>query len=414
MHLVSETITYVFLFIALYFEIFLLISYFEMRASNVLKYKENPKAVEAKLPPVSIIVPVWNEENTVLKTIFSLLKLDYPKEKLSIFIVDDGSTDKTWNIIQRFNRNKQVRLLKKKNGGKHTALNYGLEFVTSELVGSLDADSFVHPQALRRIVAQFENKELMAVTPSVKIHEPSGILGLIQKAEYIFGIFLRKVFSYLNAVYITPGPLSIFRKSVFDKIGNYSKAHNTEDMEMAMRMQKNGMKIGNVQDAFVYTVAPTSIRALYKQRLRWTYGFIKNSLDYREMFFSPKYGNLGMAILPAAGFSVISSVYFFWSVIWSTLKSVWMKIVEISTVGINFPQFNFDFFYVNTDIMVFLSIIAVLGTIFIIVNSRKIAGENKSIGLDSILFLAVYMMLAPIWISKAVYNVMFGRISNWR
>lgn len=411
MHIVSETITYGFLFIALYLEVFFLITYFES--------KEKEKKISTlpelkKWPSVSIIVPVWNEETTVLKTIFSLLKLNYPKDKLSIFIVDDGSTDNTWKVVQRFSRNKQIKLLRKENGGKYTALNYALKMVDSELVGCLDADSFVHPEALRRITVQFRDSEIMAVTPSIKIFEPKGLLGLIQKAEYMFGIFLRKVFCYLNAIYITPGPLSIFRKSVFENIGDYKHAHNTEDMEMAMRMQKNNMKIGNAHDAFVYTVAPSNLVALYKQRLRWVYGFIKNSIDYRDMFFKPQYGNLGMVVLPAAGFSLFSTMYFFGETILNWINMVITKINEISTVGFSMRGFNFDFFYFNTDIIVFVSAIAVLGTVFIIVTSRGLAEEKGKFGLDSIFFMMFYTIIAPIWISKAIYNVVFSKGNKWR
>jgi cellulose synthase/poly-beta-1,6-N-acetylglucosamine synthase-like glycosyltransferase len=326
-------------------EVFFLITYFEFSSRSVSLSENFWDRRSFKFPSVSIIVPVWNEETTVLKTIFSLLKLNYPKDKLSIFIIDDGSTDNTWKIIQRFSKNKQVKLLKKENGGKYTALNYALKFIDSDLVGCLDADSYVHPEALRRIVAEFNDREIMAVTPSVKIFEPKGILGLIQKAEYIFGIFLRKVFSYLNALYITPGPFSIFRRSVFREIGGYRHAHNTEDMEIAMRMQKNGMKISNVHNAFIYTVAPTSLYKLYKQRLRWVYGFIKNAFDYRDMFFRAQYGNLGMVVLPAAGFSVLSTVYFFGSIIWSWIDSLVLTIKEILTVGLSFNGFNFDLLY---------------------------------------------------------------------
>lgn len=417
MHLVSESITYIFLFIALYIEVFFLITYFEFSDSQgepLGTFLKGSPLKSGKFPSVSIIVPVWNEETTVLKTIFSLLKLNYPKEKLSILIVDDGSTDKTWNVIQRFSRNKQIRLLKKANGGKHTALNYALEFIDTDLVGCLDADSFVHPEALKRITAQFENNEIMAVTPSVKIFEPKGLLGLIQKAEYMFGIFLRKVFSYLNAVYITPGPFSIFRRSVFSQIGGYRKAHNTEDMEIAMRMQKNGMKIGNVHNAFIYTIAPTNIRALYKQRLRWVYGFIKNAIDYRDMFFRPQYGNLGMVVLPAAGFSVLSTMYFFGSMILSWIDTLITQISKILTIGISWHDFNFDFFYINTDILVFVSIIAVLGTFIIIATSRGLAEEKNKFGLDSLLFLMFYTLLAPLWMSRAIYNVIFTKETKWR
>lgn len=391
-----------------------MITYFELREKESKKISVESDVKPKRLPSVSVIVPVWNEETTVLKTIFSLLKLNYPKDKLSVLIVDDGSTDNTWQVIQRFRRNKQVRLLRKENGGKHTALNYALEFVDSDLVGCLDADSFVHPEALNRIVAQFENPEIMAVTPSVKIFEPQGWLGLLQKAEYMFGIFLRKVFSQLNAIYITPGPFSIFRRRVFREIGGYRKAHNTEDMEIAMRMQKSGLQIGNAHNAFIYTVAPTTLRALIKQRLRWVYGFIKNAIDYRDMFFKPQYGHLGMVVLPAAGFSVLSTLYFFGAMILSWLETAWKTFIEIYTVGFSFKGFNFDLFYINTDILVFVSIIAVLGTFFIIATSRSLAEEKTKFGLDSILFLLLYTLIAPLWMTRAIYNVIFIKDTKWR
>ncbi|OHA87202.1 MAG: hypothetical protein A3A96_02610 [Candidatus Zambryskibacteria bacterium RIFCSPLOWO2_01_FULL_39_39] len=416
MHLASDTITYILLFLALYVEVFFLITYFEFKAISLTKIfaGQGKKKSEDEFPSVSMIVPVWNEETTILKTIFSILKLNYPKDKLSIFIVDDGSTDNTWRVLQVFAHNKQIKLLRKENGGKYTALNYALEFVDSDLVGCLDADSFVHPEALRRIATEFDDSEIMAVTPSIKIFEPKGILGLIQKAEYIFGIFLRKVFSNLNAVYITPGPFSIFRRSVFQKIGGYRHAHNTEDMEIAMRMQKNFMKISNVSNAFVYTIAPTTFKALYKQRLRWVHGFLKNAIDYRGMFFRPQYGNLGMVVLPAAGFSVFSTMYFFGTVVINWINISILKIKEVSTIGLSWSGFNFDFFYVNTDIVVFISIIAVLGTLFIIVTSRGLAEEKYKFGLDSILFLMFYTALAPIWMTKAIYNVIFVKETKWR
>jgi cellulose synthase/poly-beta-1,6-N-acetylglucosamine synthase-like glycosyltransferase len=411
MHLVSETVTYIFLFAALYIEVFFLITYFEFREKE---RKILAPAMPEKWPSVSVIVPVWNEETTILKTIFSLLRLNYPKDKLSIFIVDDGSTDKTWNVIQRFSKSKQIKLLRKENGGKYTALNYALQFVDSEFVGCLDADSFVHPEALKRIIVQFEDSEIMAVTPSIKIFEPKGLLGLIQKAEYMMGIFMRKIFYYLNAIYITPGPFSIFRKSVFEKLGGYKHAHNTEDIEIALRMRKNNMKIGNVHNAFIYTIAPTNLLSLFKQRLRWTYGFLKNAIDYKDMFFKPQYGNLGMIILPAAGFSILSTIFFGAKMALNWINLAFLKIEEISTIGLSFHRFNFDFFYVNTDIIIFIALIAIFGTLFIIMTSRKLAEEKNKFGLDSILFLMFYTLLAPIWMSKAIYNVVFSKGTKWR
>ena len=414
MHFISESITHILLFIALYFEVFFLITYFEFRDRESKLTLSSLDNKTDKFPSVSVIVPVWNEETTILKTIFSLLKLNYPKNKLSIFIVDDGSTDKTWNVIQRFSRNKQVKLLRKENGGKYTALNYALQFVNTELVGCLDADSFVHPEALKKIVAQFDDKEMMAVTPSIKVFEPKGVLGLVQKGEYIFGIFLKKVFYFLNALYITPGPFSIFRRSVFEQIGYYRHAYNTEDIEIAMRMQRNGMKIGNIHDAFVYTVAPTTTKTLYKQRLRWAYGFLKNAIDHRDMFFKPQYGHLGIMVLPAAGFSFASTIYFFGAIIYDWVDSLILTIKEIATVGFSFPNLDLDFFYFDTNLIVFVSVAAVLGTLFMIVTARKLAEEKTKFGLDSILFILLYTLISPFWMLKALYNVAFARETRWR
>lgn len=386
--------------------------------------RENMKKVDdlklpRKLPSVSVIVPCWNEQNTIVKTIFSLLKLDYPKNLLSIIVIDDGSTDKTWDVLQKFARNKQIKLYRKENGGKHAAVNFGLSVSESDLVGCLDADSYVHPQALNRIVAAFVDANVMAVTPSVKINNPKNWLELIQKVEYGMGIFIRRTLSHLNALYITPGPFSIFRRKVFEKIGNYRKAYNTEDLEIALRMQKNGMKIVNVHNAFIYTTSPKTLRALFKQRTRWTYGFMKNAIDYRDMFFNPQYGNLGVIILPAAGFSIASSLYFFGKTILDFLSSIVQKIEEYMTVGFYFkkPDFNFDFFYFNTEIIVFVSLVAITGTIAIIIFSRALGHENEEKirpGYDVALFLAIYAIIAPIWMARALFNVVFARGTKWR
>src|SRR3989344_6596464 len=239
---IDEIITYGLLFTALYFEVFLLITYFELKeGAKLLSGKTNLSP--ARLPSVSVIVPVWNEEQTVLKTIYSLLKLDYPRHLLSIFVVDDGSTDKTWNVVQRFGRNNQITLLQKPNGGKHTAVNFALEKIGSELVGCLDADSFVHPHALKLMIPHFDNLNIMAVTPAMKVHNANGVIQLMQKVEYGWAILLRQIFSHLNAQYVIPGPFSILRMKVFRQIGFYKQAYNTEDMEMALRMQANGYKI---------------------------------------------------------------------------------------------------------------------------------------------------------------------------
>ena len=406
MHAIIGSINYILLFIALYFEVFLLITYFE--------YGGGQKNVPEVLPSVSVLVPVWNEAETVLATIKSILDLNYPSDKLRVIVIDDGSTDNTWHVVQEYVSHPQVKLLHKDNGGKHTALNYGLEFVDTDMVGCLDADSFVDREALMRIVPHFDNPLVMAVTPSVKVHNPRGVVQLMQKVEYSFGILLRNMLSKLDALYITPGPFSIFRRGVFTELGGYREAHKTEDMEIAMRIQSAGYKIANAPDAFIYTVPPKGIRALYKQRLRWTYGFIRNAFDYRHMFWNPRFGHLGVMILPIASASLLTSLYAFGYNITTRVMDIFNKAVEWNTVGLHWSLPSFDLFFVNTSIMWILGLTTLFGSLVLIMMGRKMADGHARPGLDLIYFLLLYSLIAPFWIGKALYNAILAKETTWR
>lgn len=411
----TNAITYVFLFASLNFEVFLLMTYFQNK--NHIK-EEEARVAEGvkKYPTVTIIVPCWNEEKTVGKTIHSLLNLDYPKDKLKIMIVDDGSTDSTWEAIQKFRNHPQVEIHTKPNGGKYTALNYGLSKLTTDLVGCLDADSYVHKDTLKKIVYYFQDKETMAVAPSIKLWEPKSVLQLLQKIEYGFGIFTRKMFQYMNAIYITPGPFSIFRKEVFANLGPYRHAHNTEDIEIALRMQEHGYKIVHAHNAFVYTVPPNTVRKLLKQRVRWSHGFIQNAKDYRYMFFRKQYGNVGMFILPMAVISILSVIFISSMSVFNILKAAINQFVLYKTVGLSFhiPHFTFDLFYLNTQILTLLGLATAVGTITFVVISKKMSEGKLDIGMDLIYYLSLYMFIAPIWIVKAAFNALFKVHTTWR
>jgi cellulose synthase/poly-beta-1,6-N-acetylglucosamine synthase-like glycosyltransferase len=276
---VTNFIFYIFIFLSVYAQVFFFVTFLENRKRIITR---NGKIKLKNYPPVTIVIPCWNEETTVYKTIRSALNLNYPKDKLKIMLIDDGSTDGTWNIIKKFSKYPNIKVFKKENGGKYTALNLGLKEMDTEFFGGLDADSYADPESLIRIMSYFENNpEAMAVVPSVTVHNAKTIIQNAQKAEYHMGVYFKKMLDFVGAINVTPGPLTIFRKKVFDDLGPYKHGHNTEDMEIAYRMQKNHYKIEHCNDAYVYTNTPRTIKKLYKQRLRWIYGFINNTLDYR-------------------------------------------------------------------------------------------------------------------------------------
>ncbi len=408
----STAIIYSLSFLSLFVQVFFLITYIERRKDIVIRKND---ITLKRYPTVSIIVPCYNEEKTLYKTVRSLLALDYPKNKLTIILVDDGSIDGTWSIMQKFGRNSQIQIHRKVNGGKHTAMNWGIEHSNSELIGGLDADSFVDKEALKRIVSYFTDPLTMAVAPSILVYRPSNILQKAQKAEYDMAIYTKKMLGFLGGIHVTPGPFSIFRKKVFDEIGLYKKAHNTEDQEIALRMHEHGHKIEHCPDAYVYTISPRSVKALYKQRLRWIYGFIKNAFDYRRLFFKKKYGNLGFFTLPAGAISILSVVAIFGIWISYVVKFITKKMTIWQTVGFEgvSSMRSFDWFYINTEGIVFMSFVLYSLIVVALLIGRKMGGGRKGLTVDVFYFVIVYSIIAPAWILKAIWNALQSKESSW-
>lgn len=411
---ISSIILYTLVFLAVYVQVFFLVTFFENRKKITIR-KENIKL--GKYPGVTVIVPCFNEEHTIYKTVRSLLALNYKKDKIKIFLVDDGSFDGTWDIMEKFAKYENIQAYRKENGGKHTALNLGLEHVETDFVACLDADSFVHPEALVRIMSYFErDPSIMAVAPSIIAYNPKNILQNAQKAEYHMSIYFKKMLGCVGGIHVTPGPFTIFRKKVFDDLGSYTEAHNTEDMEIAYRMQKNHYKIEHCHDAYTYTSIPLTVTKLFKQRLRWIYGFINNSIDYRKILFRRKYGNFSLFTVPSGIISIFAVSFLFGKVTYNVGSFIYSKIIEYSTVGFHFPDKlrNFDLFFLNTQSFVFITIAIYLFVVLSMVLGRKMTEGKWGISLDMIYFLSIFTVIAPFWLMKAIYNTILSKKPAWR
>ena len=401
---------YFFLFLGLYFEIFLLISFFERQP------EQKSAALPRYFPTVSIIVPCWNEEKTLAATMQSLFALEYPKERLSFIIVNDGSTDNTLAVARGFESHPQVKVFSKENGGKYTALNLGIESCDSELVGCLDADSSVAPDALIESVKKFvENDRTMAVVPAMRVNNPRNMLELMQAVEYTFGIFYKKMFDNLAAISVLPGPFSIYRRSVFAIVGPFRHAHNTEDMEMAFRLHQHGLLIENAHTAVVYTNAPKTVRSLVKQRTRWSQGFLQNSQDYHYMYFNPRFGNFGLLVLPFGLTMFFGALYMTAFLLYHFAQAIIIRVGDLwlARVPLHMPLFTFDWFYIDTSMLAVLAVVTLLMTLVAILIGRRIAGAN--FGLASLVsYFALYGFIAPIWLARAAWGAVRAQESTWR
>lgn len=407
---------YPFIFLSMYFQVLLLISFFE-HAKNI---KEEESQTVTTYPSTTIAVPCWNEEKTIGGTIESLLAMDYPKDKLHISVVDNNSTDNTAEVIARYVEKYPGRItyLMETKQGKHNAVNLALAHSQADLFGCLDADSFVEKNSLRVIVSYFEHhKEAMAVTPCIHIKSPKTIIQRVQAIEYLLGVFLRKAFGQLNAIQVTPGPFSIFRREVYEKIGPYRKAHNTEDYEITLRMHKHHLKIMNSHKALVYTVGPATFKGYFFQRLRWARGFLENSLDYREIFFNKEYGNFGMFTLPMAFLFVFYGLYAASFSFYITIEHYVTVAKRWALVGIHPGLPSFDIFYFNTTIIAFLAMVMLTFFLSMLFVGNTLSDDKQEYYRNlPTFFLVAPVILLPLFImmfSRAIFDTFTNRKNEW-
>ncbi|MDB5266147.1 MAG: Biofilm synthesis N-glycosyltransferase PgaC [Parcubacteria group bacterium] len=407
-------LAYPFLFLGLYFQVFLLVTFL---STPTRERRERPASIVT--PKVAIIVPCWNEQDTIDGTVKSLLALDYPKDKLQIVLVNDGSTDNTQMVMDSYIGNPQITVLHKENGGKHTAINAGIEIAhDAEFVGCLDADSFVAPDALREIVSCFEDPHVAAATPAMSVFEPHTFLERMQHAEYIFGIAARHVLSAVNGIYVTPGPFSFYRMSVIREIGGFRHAHQAEDMEMALRMQRAGYEIENAPRARVYTKVPLTIPKLVKQRTRWTTGFLRNvTIEYRDLVGNPKYGVLGLLVLPLGFVAVIGGVILFVLAIVVVAHDVLKTYFITQGVPLSYtlaPHFSLEGLYLSLSFVTILSFITAIASVAFIIIGKRVSNTPHNLTIGIIGYALVLGFIAPFWLMRSLSDLITGTKRKWR
>ncbi|MCU4925994.1 glycosyltransferase [Halobacteria archaeon AArc-dxtr1] len=275
---------------------------------------------EPPYPNVTVLIPAYNEEGYVGRTIQSLLDADYPEKALEIIAVDDGSTDTTLAEASAFEAtHDQVTAVSKRNGGKYSALNYGLLFATGEVIVTVDADSIVATSALKRIVAPFRvDEEIGAVASNVTIWNRDSLVTRCQQLEYTIGVNIyRRALDYFGIVMVVPGCLGAYRREVLDTVFAYDPDTLTEDFDVTMKVLRAGHRV-SVSDARVYTEAPSTWHDLYRQRLRWYRGNYATIIKHWSIVTDPSYGYLNriaipfrfveMFFLPLASFVVLAYI----------------------------------------------------------------------------------------------------------
>ena len=293
----------IFIFASLYVSFLFLILFFKNRKDL---FKDE---ITKKFPFLSVLVPAYNEEKDIEKTLNAILNTDYPKKFMEVIVINDGSTDNTLNILKKF---KSIKILNKKNSGKADSLNQAIKITKGEFIVVIDADSYPEPDAFLKMVTYFKDKQVAAVTSSVLVKNKTKLLETLEAIEYTIIAWARKLLEFIGSVYVTPGALSMYRKKALEKIGGFDTKNITEDIEITWNLLRNLYKTKICLSAKTYTTVPDTIKKWWKQRLRWNIGGLQTMNKYKYVLFRRKYGMLGLFVAPFfLSFYLLSLLGFF-------------------------------------------------------------------------------------------------------
>jgi poly-beta-1,6 N-acetyl-D-glucosamine synthase len=232
------------------------------------------------VPPVSVIVPAYNEAVGIESTIRSLVASDYPS--LEVVVIDDGSTDGTADIVEALQL-PGVRIVRQPNGGKATALNTGIAAASYDVLVLVDGDTVFQPDTVRMIVQQMRDPAVGAVAGNAKVGNRNGLLGRWQHLEYVVGFNLeRRMFDLFGSITTVPGAVGAFRRQALEQVGGVSVDTLAEDTDLTMAILRAGFRVVYEPRAVAWTEAPATFNDLWRQRYRWCYGTIQSVWKHRH------------------------------------------------------------------------------------------------------------------------------------
>ncbi len=395
------TITYIIMF---FFGIYFLLLFLLLHFKNWNKLYDYPPS--KRFPTITFLVPAYNEEKSIGNTIKSLLNLTYPKDKKKIIIINDGSKDKTAEIIRGFvKKYKNIKFLDKKNSGKADSLNQALKLVNTELFAVTDADSYPEKEALIKMVGFFEQDEkIAAVTSRVLVKNKNNFIEKYQDLDYNVIAWTRKLLDYVDSVYVTNGPLSIYNTKAAKKLGGFDPKNMTEDIEITWHLLSKGYQTKMSYSAKVYTTVPSRIKQWINQRVRWNLGGLQTIYKYKK--YALRENIFGYFVITYVTFSFILALIgiillarFFW------LKfSNYLFLSPYLLQGYNpLLFFKIDFYF--TILIIFgLSFLALS-----IVYYKLALRDSEKRGIFGILIYAfVYRPLYTIPLLMSIYKLIKG------
>lgn len=267
-------------------------------ASYQLRSKRKRAPLPSYEPAVAIIVPAFNEAVGIERAVRSLAASEYPD--FEVIVVDDGSTDDTAGLVERLGI-ARVRVLRKENGGKASALNTGIEATFAPVVVMVDGDTVFEPEALGRLVQPLGDPTVGAVSGNTKVGNRRTLLGKWQHIEYVTGFNLdRRMYEVLQCTPTVPGAIGAFRRDALEEVGGVSGATLAEDTDLTLSIGRTGRRVLYAEGARAWTEAPSTFGDLWRQRYRWSYGTMQAVWKHKRVLFTrnPRERRIGRLALP--------------------------------------------------------------------------------------------------------------------
>ena len=408
----AETLTIIYLvysFITMYFLLLFVLTFIQNRNEIFLV----PKA--KRNYSISVLVPAFNEKDSIEGTVKSILKSGY-QNIIEIIIINDGSKDSTLKIARRLEEKySKVKVLDKDNSGKADSLNQALKIAKGDLIAVVDADSYPDENALNSMAGYFNDIKVGAVTTRILVRKRDNFLRKMQSVEYKVIAFTRKLLDFLDSIYVTPGPMALYRKSALKKIGGFDTKNMTEDIEATWHLIHDGYKVRMSFVSRSTTVVPFTLKKWMTQRIRWNIGGFQTILKYKHCWF--RKGMLGNFILPFFSISLVLGTFGLGLFVYRILRRIFVYYLSTHySITAQTAILTFNDVNLNPSILNFFGgILFILGMAFIFFALRfvnKHIREKESF-FSVVFYSLIYILLRPVVLIKSLHKFFIGKY-QWR
>jgi len=386
----------------------------------ILHYKNRGSLREVReptvFPKISVLIPAWNEGETIGNTIQAVLDSDYPRDKLEVIVVNDKSSDNTLEEMKKFGD--KIRVVDNEvNLGKSGSLNKIAKMAKGEIIAVVDADSYPNKESIRQMIAYFEEEGVGAVTSAILVKGGKTRLERLQAVEYTIIAWNRKLLQFIEGIYVTPGPLSMYRKEAMLLDGGFDTKNITEDIEMTWKILKHRYKVRIDLNSKVYCSSPNTIKTWWKQRLRWNLGGMQTMIKYRRLIFNPRYGMMGLFVVPFFITTFFLSLVGLGVFFYVLLKKVFQSYLMTKYAYISSSSFlSVDTLNLNANVFaLFATLLIFLGILYLALSQKYVI--DRKIGVKDIplfaLYLLIYLSLYPFVLVHSIWRFLVTKKFEW-